>query len=120
MKTLNGTEKQVKWANDIRDGLVNELNSKLEEIQNDGGWSNEYKQLATEQHDIMMHIISDIYNSRSFIDNRDVALRLFFNIMTDHKREARAKVYDLNRKMKAIVYDYEAGIEHFRAAREHK
>lgn len=62
MKELKGTEKQVKWANDIRENLIISCNSAIEELE-DNSWNKYYGMLD-------LALINKLENAESFIEGR--------------------------------------------------
>ena len=67
MKTLKGTEKQIKWANDIRNKFNEKLNSQLVVVG-----SSRRAEEKNNRVNSVINFINEIEESTFFINNRNI------------------------------------------------
>ena len=69
-----GTEKQVKWANDIRNELVEIINSQAKEIISLEGRNLKRANKQNSKVAAMLIAINEIEDSKFFIENRNIKI----------------------------------------------
>ena len=82
MTTLTGSEKQVSWANDIREKLISKLNIATEMLSDTSFTDEIHPELVSAAKEILPSIMADVESQESakwFIDHRN-----FDNLVEDY------------------------------------